>query len=155
MRSRYLLWALVVLWLAVLFIMSGQSAEESSTLSGGVIEVFASVFNPSFKDMDVTERAVFVDQLQGVVRKFAHYLSYLLLGVLVTAAMWTYTFGLRRKLVWSFLFGFLYAVVDEVQQYFVPGRSMQFGDVLIDSLGIVTGITIFYLISLLLLRKDP
>ena len=38
------------------------------------------------------------------------------------------------------LIGFLYAVSDEIHQYFVPGRAMQARDVLIDTAGVLLGI---------------
>lgn len=40
------------------------------------------------------------------------------------------------------LIGFLYAVSDEIHQYFVPGRAMQARDVLIDTVGVLLGIWI-------------
>lgn len=40
------------------------------------------------------------------------------------------------------LIGFLYAVSDEIHQYFVPGRAMQARDVLIDTAGVLLGIWI-------------
>jgi VanZ family protein len=40
------------------------------------------------------------------------------------------------------LIGFLYAVSDEIHQYFVPGRAMQARDVLIDTSGVLLGIWI-------------
>tara|TARA_Y100000310_G_C20694281_1_gene824401 strand:- start:207 stop:608 length:402 start_codon:yes stop_codon:yes gene_type:complete len=37
----------------------------------------------------------------------------------------------------------LYGVSDEIHQFFVPGRSMAFGDVLLDSVGIVFAMLIY------------
>lgn len=45
-------------------------------------------------------------------------------------------------------FGFLYACSDELHQYFVPGRSCQFKDVLIDTFGVITGI----MLSMVIIR---
>ena len=48
--------------------------------------------------------------------------------------------------------GALYAVSDEIHQIFVPGRSCQAFDVLIDSSGVLTG-TIIMLLFLVLSKK--
>lgn len=52
----------------------------------------------------------------------------------------------KYPLAMSILFSFLYACTDELHQIFVPGRSAQFRDVLIDTLGASFGATITYLI---------
>ena len=52
---------------------------------------------------------------------------------------------IKHPLVISIIFSFLYACIDEIHQIFVPGRSAQFRDVLIDTLGASFGATITYL----------
>ncbi len=44
----------------------------------------------------------------------------------------------------ALIIGFLYAVSDEIHQYFVPGRAMQTRDVLIDTAGVLLGICIVH-----------
>ena len=53
---------------------------------------------------------------------------------------------IKHPLTTSILLSFLYACTDELHQIFVPGRSAQFRDVLIDTLGASFGATITYLI---------
>lgn len=50
--------------------------------------------------------------------------------------------GVSRVWLIPLLIGFLYAVSDEIHQYFVPGRAMQARDVLIDTSGVLLGIWI-------------
>ena len=52
---------------------------------------------------------------------------------------------IKYTLAMSILFSFLYACTDELHQIFVPGRSAQFRDILIDTLGASFGATITYL----------
>lgn len=52
---------------------------------------------------------------------------------------------IKHPLTMSILFSFLYACTDELHQIFVPGRSAQFRDILIDTLGASFGATITYL----------
>ena len=52
----------------------------------------------------------------------------------------------KQKILGSLLFGAFYAGTDELHQYFVPGRSAQVTDVVLDSFGVITGILIYLLI---------
>ena len=46
---------------------------------------------------------------------------------------------IKYRLIMSITLSFLYACTDEIHQIFVPGRSAQFRDVLIDTLGAIFG----------------
>lgn len=59
---------------------------------------------------------------------------------------------LKYALAMSILLSFLYACTDEIHQIFVPGRSAQFRDVLIDTLGASFGTLIAYLIVKLITK---
>jgi VanZ family protein len=69
--------------------------------------------------------------VDALLKKGAHLLEYAILVVLFWQAL-----GSRRTALASVL-TVLYAVSDEFHQTFVPGRSGQFRDVLIDSAGIL------------------
>jgi VanZ family protein len=140
LKKRYLYWFMVACWMVLLFVVSAQNTEESSSVSGSVIEVVASVIRPSFSELNVTEKAAYVGLLQNGVRMLAHYLAYCVLGILVSLAMQTYPMHLHKRLLWSLAIGVIYAVSDEIHQYFVPGRSMQISDIVIDSFGVLSGI---------------
>ena len=53
--------------------------------------------------------------------------------------------SVKYALTMSIFLSFLYACTDEIHQIFVPGRSAQFRDILIDTLGASFGIVITYL----------
>ena len=53
--------------------------------------------------------------------------------------------SVKYALAMSITLSFLYACTDEIHQIFVPGRSAQFRDILIDTLGASFGATITYL----------
>jgi len=42
--------------------------------------------------------------------------------------------------------GALYALTDEIHQYFVAGRACQLSDVLIDSVGVFLGVCLYSII---------
>ena len=58
---------------------------------------------------------------------------------------------IKSKLeIYSILLSALFAISDEFHQYFIPGRSAEFGDILADIIGILLGFTIcrFFILKL-------
>ena len=53
----------------------------------------------------------------------------------------------KKNLILSTIVGGGYAITDEIHQYFVPGRSCQLLDMIIDTTGVVTGIIICFTIN--------
>lgn len=59
----------------------------------------------------------------------------------------TYNIEETNRICISSVLGIIYATSDEIHQYFVPGRACRMGDVFIDTLGVLLGITIILLIK--------
>lgn len=59
----------------------------------------------------------------------------------------------KKKIIYSVLLCMLYAITDEIHQHFVPGRSCELRDVLIDTTGALLGIFISYLIMRIFRRE--
>ena len=72
--------------------------------------------------------------------KIAHFFLYFFFGFLLYAASLKTKFPSFKSVEMSFLIGTVYAFTDEVHQYFVPGRSCDYLDFLVDALGISAGI---------------
>ena len=137
-------WIFVVLWEIVIFVFSAQNAGASSVLSGNLTKKVIGFFAPDLSKKQLTDMSV---SLSFLVRKSAHFISFFILGILMYFAV-SKGKRIKHKKSMSFLFCFLYAVFDEIHQYFVPGRACRFFDVCIDSLGSITGILIiFYIIK--------
>lgn len=133
---------LVLLWAAVIFAFSAADATDSSKTSSGVTRFLCSLLVPDFNDMSVVMQRSVIRRYGLYVRKAAHFTEYMIFGVLLYTA--AYVINRRRPLRYApalaWLVGTVYAVSDECHQYFVPGRSMQLRDMLIDSFGTLTGI---------------
>ena len=72
------------------------------------------------------------------LRKIAHILEYLILTFFLYRALkGSFNLNALRLFVYPFALSFIYAMSDEIHQYFVPGRSCSFKDVLIDTVGIL------------------
>lgn len=73
-------------------------------------------------------------------------------GVLVITLFKTYQFSDIKRVIFSLLIGLEYAIIDEIHQLFIDGRSGQVSDVIIDEIGFAIGI-IFVLIIINLFKK--
>lgn len=135
---------LIIAWMGLVFQFSHQPSYDSSELSGGITKAILNL-------LKITELENY-EQLETVIRKLAHYSIYALGGLLILLHVNLYKISTNRKKVISFAIGTLYAITDEIHQLFVLGRSCEFRDVVIDSLGVATGILIL-LIILEILRK--
>lgn len=82
----------------------------------------------------------------SALRKIAHFVIYLILGVSLTNAFRSLKpkkFPYLRPLILSAIIALVYASLDEYHQSFIPGRDGNPGDILIDTLGAIAGICIF------------
>jgi VanZ family protein len=76
--------------------------------------------------------------------KIYHFVEYLIFGFLIFRAFPNLRRQPRRNhyLTGLIFFGLVYAALDEVVQYFVPGRDSSIGDWLADALGYLLAATI-------------
>lgn len=136
-------WVAVFLWMGLIFYLSHQPAETSAQLSRGVSDVVYRAISYVF-DLDIE-----VGPGGGVshhwVRKAAHGFLYFMLGVWVVHAFKSSGTTGRKAYLAAFVFCVCYALTDEVHQVFIPGRSGELGDVMIDSLGSFLGLSVYSL----------
>jgi len=79
-----------------------------------------------------------------VLRKGAHMFEFAVLTFLTTRAVrhtWP-TRALKTALIWGAGFALLYAGSDEFHQSFVPGRTPDVKDVLVDAVGILFAVAL-------------
>ena len=96
-----------------------------------------------------------VENFNANVRKWAHVYIYCALGVsmMVTVYLWTHRITLWQQGLLTAALCMLYAISDEVHQYFVPSRAMLLSDVGIDAFGFLPCIAVTCLIIWLLQRR--
>lgn len=129
------------LWMLLIFSLSAQPATASSELSGSVQEKLVQLVGkiaPKLAESIRNGDGVW-EMLTTIVRKSAHFMLYLILGVLAVETAWAYDIREKRFLL-ALILCFLYAVSDEVHQIFVSGRAGRAYDVLVDTLGALSGI---------------
>lgn len=141
---------LLVLWMGFIFSMSCENAEESSNTSGQTIKVVLSTV-PEFEKQPEEVKVNIIEKLQFIVRKSAHFIGYMILGILASGLILYYG-NINKKYLLAFLICVIYAISDEIHQLFVPGRAGQVRDVLIDSAGGLLGIIIVMAFEKLLIK---
>lgn len=117
---------LIIIWMCFIFFMSNQPAEISDSQSIGIINILSK--------MGIDMNGIFGDIANFIVRKCAHFLEYMILGFLIINLLKN-DFKLQHVLLFAIMGVFLYACTDEFHQLFVPGRSGNFRDVIIDTSG--------------------
>lgn len=135
---------LVILCMITIFLFSSDTGDESSYKSNGII-THVSEFLVGHK-VSGDERKKYIDTYSYILRKSAHFTIYFILGILLISLILEYTVINYRSLLIALIISFLYACSDEVHQLFVSGRSCEFSDVLIDTVGAFIGICCYYII---------
>jgi len=145
MNKKYLVFLkffLCIAWLVAIYLFSSQVAQDSSSLSRIFVEPIEA----------------YVPASQGIatflVRKSAHMFLYFILGIMVYSLSREFKLSDRNRTFYSLLFVFLYAISDEFHQKFVPGRSSELRDVLIDTLAGFTGILLCSSLYIVLERRS-
>jgi len=123
--------------MAFIFFQSALPADLSSQESGRVVDLIIRLF----QDILPLDRQTMV----FIVRKGAHFTEYTILGGFLVPAVkeWmaadTTPVPVSMERIAAWLAGTLYAVTDEIHQFFVPGRSCELRDIVIDSCGVLAG----------------
>lgn len=137
---------LVILWMSVIFYFSNQQGEGSGNTSGKVCEIIVNVIDIQDKYTDI-EKEELVKIIEPAIRKIAHYTIYAIGGILLAHCVYQYSKKEKILIGISTMVGVLYAISDEIHQLMVSGRSGNIKDVIIDSLGVITGIIFFLLVK--------
>jgi VanZ family protein len=134
--------------MGVIYSLSAQVATDSNVLSHGVTEVVVTAVEKVVPSVELN-----VETLNHLIRKNAHLLAYLVLGMLVSHALARNGLHGPENVRHTLMICLLYAVSDEAHQMLVPGRGPSLVDVSIDGMGAMTGLAFYYVIHLPFKRK--
>lgn len=133
--KKYFKFIFLILWIGIIFAFSSQVATDSRKLSRGVTVRIVEVIK---KVRPNTEINVYL--LNRKIRKFAHFINYMILGIIITLVLKKKELGNKKIFLFSLLFCIIIASLDEYYQSFIPGRGARLKDVFIDSFGALVGI---------------
>ena len=141
---------LSVLFAVMIFCFSARNGVESTGDSYTVGMEFGRIVHSDFKHWSEDAQLAFAEAVDHPIRKLAHATEYAVFAMLL-CGVW---FDGRRKRKLSALFAWgtatVYAMTDEFHQLFVPGRSGQIKDVLLDSCGAAVGVLLLMLVVALI-----
>ncbi len=132
----------------VIFMFSAQDAEESSSLSlqcsGRVVGIVDFILEKSWPEVLMQQMEA---RLEQFLRKLAHFSEYAVMGILVYA-LWRPWMERGKKLIMiAVAWVAVSAGTDEFHQLFVPGRSGNVWDVLLDTCGGFFGVLCLMLLE--------
>lgn len=158
--------------MTLIFFFSNQSSVDSSETSGRFVKIIIKVMSCIFKNVSGGNKENLAEILQHIVRKCAHMSIYFVLFLCVFYAVhnWIkffrlrcrtatacqnknisspvpaiqYSFSYLSPYIVTFLITVIYSVTDEIHQYFIPGRSCELRDVLIDSSGALAAAVVLF-----------
>ena len=149
MKSFFKYWFPVLLWMAVIFVVSTDLGSAENT--GDILEPLLRWFVPSISK-DAIEWAHFI------VRKCGHLSEYAILALLVWRALSNP--AQEKPTAWSWnraglalLIAAIYAASDEFHQSFIPTRTPAVKDVMIDSCGALAGLLLLFAWRMIFRRK--
>ena len=122
--KRIIFIVLIIIWMLAVFRFSSEKSEVSSNTSGKTIRAILNVV-PWTSSLSNEEKDQLVETLQPIARKLAHFSIYTLGGTLIMLLTKTFDISNKKRVIYSMIFGVLYAVSDEVHQYFVPRKILR------------------------------
>ena len=149
MSKKLLYFIPVIIWMTIIFAFSEQDVTESSSLSNNVTDT---IYEPIVEAVPNAE--ISKESFNITLRNLAHGVLYFILGVLLINAVTLYEFSKLKSSAISLIASILYAFTDEWHQFFVPGRAFELKDILIDSVGAMIGIAIYFLLMIIIKPKE-
>lgn len=137
MKKKYFWMGSTIFIMTVIFYFSHQNAVQSSEVSSSFLMELLQMFHLEV----LLENQTLEFILTYLVRKSAHFVIYFCLGI--GSYLWMKHTSLSDKAaVIAFFICFVYSCSDELHQVFIPGRSGQVSDVLLDSFASLCSIII-------------
>ena len=141
-NKKIISWILVILWAGLIFFMSSMDTNESNgkskTIINDVVEKSVETTNGmGITDKHPTENKMdqVIEKLNYPLRKVAHASEYFIFTILILIALKNSGVKGNKRFIIALVICFIYACTDEYHQLFVDGRTGQFIDVLIDTIG--------------------
>ena len=157
MLKRVIAYFFTLLVMSSIFYFSNQPAVKSSKTSSSITK---KIINAVVKNKKISQKKKneLAKKWEKTVRKIAHFSLYALLGICtyISASLTFIKKGshyIQKNALISLSFCILYAISDEIHQSFIPGRSCELTDILIDTSGSIAGILIVILIYIMVQKK--
>lgn len=156
--KKIISWILVVAWMIFIFILSNMNSNDSGNKSQTIVKNTVDVTTTIGSNVGVIKKPSeekiekLSADLNPIFRKFSHAFVYLVLAILVANAL--NISKVKKVFIFTILICILYAASDEFHQLYIPGRSGEVRDVMIDTLGALIGYSLYKLMFILFNKKE-
>lgn len=132
---------LFIVWLLVIFLFSNQNGVSSKQLSRQVLDKIISISSyVTNQSLSPEKKEQIIKKYHPIIRKIAHFTIYFILGILIYLVV-CFDRENKKWLLWlSIVFCILYACSDEIHQILSVGRNFKIKDIIIDTIGSLSGI---------------
>ena len=131
-KKRVIYCTLMIIWMVMVFYFSSQDGKHSQSTSDVFTEKIVKIFSVSDSSVAGSIRNI----VSFIIRKSAHFTIFMAGGFVIYGFLNTFDLSEKNIIYYSILLGCLYAISDEIHQYFIPGRSAEIRDVFIDTFGV-------------------
>ena len=154
-RRAFWFWAAAAfVCMLVIFLFSAQPAEESSAASGSLTRTIVGVVFSWFMPVGQEVPESLLELAEVGLRKSAHLLVFSVLGFCTANAVKHLT-ERRQRVFWiSLCWCSAYGALDELHQYFVPGRACMWQDWVLDTVGTALGVGLAMVFARRKLKMD-
>ena len=136
--------SLTIIWMLIIFMFSNQKSVTSTENSQSLIRnTIVNIYKLFDRDASQEKLDKIVQTFDVPVRKLCHFTEYFILGILVLLMLKSYNIN---NIYLTLLICFIYSCTDEIHQLFVPGRSGNIIDILIDTSGSIFFIILYNLV---------
>lgn len=153
MKQKILSSIPVLCIMILIFIFSSRPAVQSTKDSMMISKVIYNAYTELQKDSNIEDQTIMINQIDHIVRKTAHAFIYFTLCITIVFHLKWYHLSEGNRCFLSVFLTFSYACTDEYHQLFVPGRSGEFKDVMIDTSGAIVGVLFFLLCQFIWIKR--
>lgn len=140
---------IVVSWILIIFLFSSCDAKTSTSQTKLVINFLNKMSEHSYFINYFLFKINSRFEMVYAVRKLAHLTIFCILQMISFIVLRRKKKSILKCSIYSIVIVILYAICDELHQYFTPGRSCSLKDVFIDTTGGIVGLSISYIILLI------
>lgn len=143
--QQYTAWFLLFAWLGIIWMLSNQAGASSHQTSGLMARLVYRILEILPGDW------ISFHSLKKLIRKIAHFTEYFILCLLLFNVIRLYFARLKAVWITAGICLFL-AAMDELHQYFIPGRNANPKDIVVDMMGVIAAICFVWIVSRYTLR---
>ena len=128
-----------------IFLLSSQTGTNSNSVSIVLAENVMKVLSAGYDSLSHCAKVEILQHVNTIIRKTTHFMAYFVLCWLLLVSSSRYIQTIKYNIAIALSVCLVFAISDEVHQYFVIARTAKLTDVFIDISGAFLMATIYYI----------